>query len=62
MGALVRFLFLGMALGFVASWLMYLHTRNVVWRQRAINVLKWGVVLGLLGFGALFIRRAAVFI
>jgi hypothetical protein len=62
MGALVRFLCLGMALGFVASWLMYLQTRNPVWRQRAMNVLKWGVVLGLLGFGAVFLRRAAVFV
>jgi len=62
LGALVRFLFLGMVLGFGASWLMYMQTRNVVWRQRAMNVLKWGVVLGLLGFGALILRRAAVFI
>lgn len=62
MGALVRFLFAGMLLGFVASWLMYLNTRDLVWRQRAMNVLKWGVLIGLLGFGALFIRRAAVFI
>jgi hypothetical protein len=61
-GSLVRFLFLGMVLGFVASWFMYLQTRNMVWRQRAMNVLKWGVVIGLLGFGAVILRRAAVFV
>jgi hypothetical protein len=37
-------------------------TGDPVWRQRGMNLLRWGVVIGLLAFGGVILRRAAVFI
>jgi hypothetical protein len=62
MGALIRFVFLLATGAFVGCLLMHRVTGQAIWRQRSIEVLKWGVVLGLLGFGAFILRRAAVFV
>ncbi len=48
--------------GFVVSMLLHTVTGEAIWRQRAMQVLKWGVVLALVFFGALILRRGAVFI
>ena len=37
-------------------------TGDAIWRQRAMQLLKWGVVLALIFFGFFILRRAAVFI
>jgi hypothetical protein len=62
MGALIRFLFLLLVFGFVACMAMHRVTGDAIWRQRAMEIVKWAVVAGLLGFGAVILRRAAVFI
>ncbi|HET6787503.1 MAG TPA: hypothetical protein VFW84_06850 [Aquabacterium sp.] len=62
MGALIRSLFLLTVLAFFGSLAMHRVTGDAVWRRRAMDILKWGVVLGLLGFGAVILRRAAVFV
>lgn len=59
---LFRWMFLMMALAFMLSMAAYTFTRDPVWRQRAMAILKWTVVLGLGFFGLLILRRAAVFI
>jgi hypothetical protein len=53
-------LFLGLA--FLLCMAAHTVTGQPVWRQRAMQCLKWGVVLGLCFFGLLILRRAAVFI
>lgn len=60
--ALIRLAFLALVFGFGASLVLYRVTGQPVWRQRAMGVLKWGVVGGLLFFGFIILRRAAVFI
>jgi len=62
MGALIRFLFLGMVFAFGLCVFMGRTTGDPVWRQRGMNLLRWGVVIGLLAFGGVVLRRAAVFI
>ncbi len=62
MGALIRLAVLGLVAGFVVCMVLHRSTGNPIWRQRAMEILKWGVVLGLLGFGGFILRRAAVFI
>ncbi len=62
MVALIRLAVLALVLGFLVCMLLHRATGNIVWRQRAMEILKWGVVLGLLGFGAFILRRAAVFV
>jgi len=59
---LFRFLAVILALGFLLNMAVFTLTKQVVWRQRAMLFLKWGVVLGLCFFGLLILRRAAVFI
>ncbi|RZL11223.1 MAG: hypothetical protein EOP40_03485 [Rubrivivax sp.] len=59
---LFRWLFLLMALAFLLCMAAYTVTRAPIWRQRAISILKWTVVLGLGFFGLFILRRAAVFI
>jgi hypothetical protein len=49
-------------LGFGACTVLHKVTGDVVWAQRARQLLKWGVVLGLCFFGLVILRRAAVFI
>jgi hypothetical protein len=62
MVALLRFLVLGLGLGFMLCVVMSRMTGDPIWRQRGMNILKWGVVLGLVAFGGIILRRAAVFI
>lgn len=59
---LFRFLVMILALGFLLNMAAFTLTKQVVWRQRAMLCLKWGVVLGLCFFGLIILRRAAVFI
>lgn len=60
--ALIRLAFLALVFGFAASLVLYRVTGQAVWRQRAMGLLKWGVIGGLLFFGFIILRRAAVFI
>ncbi len=60
--ALLRLLVMGMVVGFALCVFMSRTTGDPVWRVRGMNVLKWAVVLGLVAFGGLILRRAAVFI
>ncbi len=62
MMALIRFLFLGLIFGFGFCVVMSRVTGDPIWRARGMNVLKWGVVIGLIAFGGFILRRAAVFI
>jgi hypothetical protein len=62
MGALIRFAVLALVGGFVVCMMLHRTTGEAIWRQRAMEIVKWGVVLGLLGFGGIILRRAAVFI
>ena len=41
---------------------LHVLTGQTIWRQRAMQILKWGVVAGLCFFGLIILRRAAVFI
>ena len=59
---LFRFLVGILARGFLLNMAAFTVTKQVVWRQRAMLCLKWGVVLGLCFFGLIILRRAAVFI
>lgn len=59
---LFRWMVLLMALAVVLCMAAFTVTRQPVWRARAMNVLRWGIVLGLGFFGLLILRRAAVFI
>jgi hypothetical protein len=62
MVALIRLLVLALVGGFAVCMLMHKTTGDAIWRKRAMEILKWGVVLGLLAFGGVILRRAAVFI
>ncbi len=62
MGALFRGLTLLLVFGFVLSMAAHTLTGDAIWRQRAMQLLKWGVVLALIFFGSFILRRAAVFI
>lgn len=57
-----RTILLLMALGVVLCAAAYTVSGQTVWRQRATQLLKWLVVVGLGFFGLLILRRAAVFI
>jgi hypothetical protein len=59
---LFRWMVLLLALGIVLCMAAYTVTGQVLWRQRAVKLLRWMVVLGLGFFGLLILRRAAVFI
>jgi hypothetical protein len=59
---LFRWMVLLMALAMVLCLAAYTVTGQIIWRQRAVQMLKWMVVLGLGFFGLLILRRAAVFI
>lgn len=60
--AYVRLLFLALVAAFAVCMVLHRLTGNIVWRQRAMGIVKWGVVVGLIGFGAIILRRAAVFV
>jgi hypothetical protein len=60
--AIFRLLTLLLGGSFLICMVLHTTTGEPIWRQRAIQVLKWGVVLGLVFFGLLILRRAAVFI
>ncbi len=62
MGALFRLAVLVLGVGFAACLIMHKTTGDLVWRQRAIQVLKWAVATGLVFFGVLILRRAAIFV
>jgi hypothetical protein len=62
MSAVFRLLALLLIGSFCACLVLHKLTGEPVWRQRATQALKWGVVLGLSFFGLLILRRAAVFI
>ena len=62
MGAVFRLLTLLLLGSFGVCMVLHTLTGEAIWRQRARQVLKWGVVLGLSFFGLLILRRAAVFI
>ena len=59
---LFRWMVLLLALAMVLCLAAYTVTGQVIWRQRAVTLVKWMVVLGLGFFGLLILRRAAVFI
>ena len=59
---LFRWMVLLLALAMVSCLAAYTVTGQVIWRQRAVTLVKWMVVLGLGFFGLLILRRAAVFI
>ncbi len=59
---LFRWLILMMALAFLLCMAAFTVTRQPIWRQRAIAIVRWTVVLGLGFVGLLVLRRAAVFI
>ncbi len=59
---LFRFLAVALALGFLLNMAVFTVTKKMVWRQRAMLCMKWGVILGLCLCGWLILRRAAVFI
>ncbi|HET8871084.1 MAG TPA: hypothetical protein VFM48_11585 [Aquabacterium sp.] len=60
--AIFRLLVTILGLGFLLSMGMFTLSGDLVWRQRAMQILKWAVVVGLCFFGLLILRRAAVFI
>ncbi len=62
MGAIFRLLALLLIGSFGICMVLHVLTGQAIWRQRAMQVLKWGVVLGLSFFGLFILRRAAVFI
>lgn len=59
---LFRALAVLLALAFLLSMAMFTVTDEPIWRQRARQTMKWGVVLAMCFFGLLILRRAAVFI
>jgi hypothetical protein len=62
MGAVFRLLALLLIGSFVVCLVLHKLTGEPVWRQRATQVLKWGVVLALSFLGLLVLRRGAMFI
>lgn len=60
--AVFRLLVTVLGLGFLLSMAMFTLSGEPIWRQRAMQILKWAVVVGLCFFGLLILRRAAVFI
>jgi len=44
----------------VACFAMYIGTRQVVWRQRGLVVIKWTVLAGLGFFAVLILERLAL--
>ena len=62
MGAIFRLLTLLIAGGFLGCMVMHTLTGEAIWRQRALQVLRWAVVLALVFFGLLILRRAAIFL
>ncbi len=60
--ALFRLLFIALVVAFGVCTLLHRTTGEPIWRRRGREVLKWGVVVGLLAFGMVILRRAAVFI
>ncbi|HEX5355088.1 MAG TPA: hypothetical protein VFW93_02635 [Aquabacterium sp.] len=62
MGAIFRLLALLLIGSFAICMVLHTLTGEAIWRQRAMQALKWGVVLGLSFFGLFILRRAAVFI
>ena len=60
--ALIRLAATLLALGFGLSMLMFKLTDEPIWRQRATQIGKWGVVLGLIVIGLFVLRRGAVFL
>jgi len=47
MGAVFRLMTLLLVGGFVVSMVLHTLTGDAIWRQRAMQLLKWGVVLAL---------------
>lgn len=62
MGAVFRLLALILVFGFVLCMAAHTLSGDAIWRERAMWLLKWGVVLGLGFFGLLILRRGAVFL
>ncbi|MBI5926119.1 MAG: hypothetical protein HY836_11020 [Aquabacterium sp.] len=62
MGTIFRLLALLLIGGFGICMVLHVLTGQAIWRQRAMQALKWGVVLGLCFVGFFILRRAAVFI
>ena len=60
--AVFRLAFLLLGGGFLLCIGAYALSGNTVWRQRAMQIVKWAVVAGLCFFALLILRRAAVFI
>ncbi len=60
--AIFRLLTLLLGAAFLICMGLYATTEEPVWRQRGIQVLKWGVVVALAFFGVLILRRAALFL
>jgi multisubunit Na+/H+ antiporter MnhB subunit len=60
MGVIFRALALVLGLAFLLCMVAFNITGEQVWRQRALQAAKWGVVLGLCFFGLLILRRAAI--
>jgi hypothetical protein len=60
--AIFRLLTLLLGGAFLACMVAHTLSGDIIWRQRAMQVLKWGVVLGLVFFGLLILRRAALFL
>ena len=62
MAALVRLVIMALGLGFLLSMGLFSLTGNPIWRQRAMQILKWAVVTVLCVVVLFVLRRAAVFI
>jgi hypothetical protein len=62
MGAVFRLLTLLLIGSFGICMVLHTLTGEAIWRQRAMQILKWAVVLGLSVVGLFVLRRAAVFI
>jgi hypothetical protein len=62
MASIFRVLSLLLGGGFLVCMVLFAVTKDPIWRHRGVFILKWGVVLGLVFFGLLILRRAAVFI
>ena len=59
---LFRLIGLALVIAFLLCLAAYTLTRQAVWRQRAVLLLKWGVAMGLAFVGFMVLRRAAVFL
>ena len=62
MMVLFRSAALWLLLAFLACAALERLTGDAIWRQRGRQVLKWGVVMGMVFLGVLALRRGAVFI